>query len=926
MVPPGALQFFSGAQRLKCTTLSDVCSSAPCKLSRNFYYPAPSSASPAFRRGLTDGAHASSTWLLNCHGASGCSPLYWQSISSCSEVRTKQKEPQKRQKGNAGRSTGAELIYKAKWDVYKRHGTETAEPWGCSSHAGNPEEGALELAQGECHLRRGIVGNTVERQRPSRLEGRALLRRLWEQQGQLSPTEAANAAYFLALRKNPPEGLLQQLTACVLHKQPERHLSTLGMHRQVICPLLLRVFSLCPGVAERSTLVPLSSVVERRVGLLRLGALQLLLTDFAAIYTPEFLPLFTAAAGALRRCQDPCGKRSAPGQEEAAELQRGSRAGVMQESASNTWRRGPWGANGPQKGGPKEGLTALQAAFLLHAFGRTDLRDSALFSELLETVDAALMHLLKEEFPERPQTAELFTCLEAPEQLNGEALVMCLKGLANLHHKPSKEQLRRMVDVLGPYLLNEEPSVLGHASAPRKLPLLFGALSALSRLDAGPLVLRRLLQAACCFPLAQMGPYEPCDLLTAAVALQPIVKLAPECATAAVARIETVVRQGTSPEGPAAAAAVVAASFGTSACPARSSTAAMAAGSEMSELAVARAEDAALDVWASPGDPWASLRDSCLPPSSPFLSAAYCYVSAVGVGLAALRPALFQLHPAFRISVISLLSSLDAILHPDARPPRRIPMEIDGTGPLWQQQNAADERDVDLRAGETSRKTGTKGKEAELQEDAESEAGSTMVRLDSPAATDSCMRKTWSSAADASRSPAAGISWPPEPLHPLLRGMLQSIFYRLPCVSLRLLVELLESLRACDFNRREQREKLLPHGKTQRWHRPLMAVVAREGTRKIHQSTPDSLIRFLVLFYGELDGYSTSLDPLVYGLQRLAAVASYESLPHAQALRQLLLEALVSPSRVSILHGCLFASTFAVSAFLCLPRPLALAF
>ncbi|OEH78614.1 hypothetical protein cyc_04075 [Cyclospora cayetanensis] len=630
---------------------------------------------------------------------------------------------------------------------------------------------------------------------------------------------------------------------------------------------LLRVFSLCPGVAERSTLVPLSSVVERRVGLLRLGALQLLLTDFAAIYTPEFLPLFTAAAGALRRCQDPCGKRSAPGQEEAAELQRGSRAGVMQESASNTWRRGPWGANGPQKGGPKEGLTALQAAFLLHAFGRTDLRDSALFSELLETVDAALMHLLKEEFPERPQTAELFTCLEAPEQLNGEALVMCLKGLANLHHKPSKEQLRRMVDVLGPYLLNEEPSVLGHASAPRKLPLLFGALSALSRLDAGPLVLRRLLQAACCFPLAQMGPYEPCDLLTAAVALQPIVKLAPECATAAVARIETVVRQGTSPEGPAAAAAVVAASFGTSACPARSSTAAMAAGSEMSELAVARAEDAALDVWASPGDPWASLRDSCLPPSSPFLSAAYCYVSAVGVGLAALRPALFQLHPAFRISVISLLSSLDAILHPDARPPH------------------------------------------------------------------SCMRKTWSSAADASRSPAAGISWPPEPLHPLLRGMLQSIFYRLPCVSLRLLVELLESLRACDFNRREQRQGSSFRPKERVWTdehadlwQPLMAVVAREGTRKIHQSTPDSLIRFLVLFYGELDGYSTSLDPLVYGLQRLAAVASYESLPHAQALRQLLLEALVSPSRVSILHGCLFASTFAVSAFLCLPRPLALAF
>lgn len=60
-----------------------------------------------------------------------------------------------------------------------------------------------------------------------------LLRSVWEQQGQLSPFEAADLAYFIALRKNPPERLLHQLIAYLLHSQPERRLSVLRLHRKV---------------------------------------------------------------------------------------------------------------------------------------------------------------------------------------------------------------------------------------------------------------------------------------------------------------------------------------------------------------------------------------------------------------------------------------------------------------------------------------------------------------------------------------------------------------------------------------------------------------------------------------------------------------------------------------------------------------------
>lgn len=47
-----------------------------------------------------------------------------------------------------------------------------------------------------------------------------------------------------------------------------------------------------------------------------------------------------------------------------------------------------------------------------------------------------------------------------------------------------------------------------------------------------------------------------------------------------------------------------------------------------------------------------------------------------------------------------------------------------------------------------------------------------------------------------------------------------------------------------------------------------MHALAREGVRKMHQATCDSLVKFLVLFYVELDGYEVSLDPLIYGMQR----------------------------------------------------------
>lgn len=57
------------------------------------------------------------------------------------------------------------------------------------------------------------------------------------------------------------------------------------------------------------------------------------------------------------------------------------------------------------------------------------------------------------------------------------------------------------------------------------------------------------------------------------------------------------------------------------------------------------------------------------------------------------------------------------------------------------------------------------------------------------------------------------------PLHPLLRELLLTVFYRLAAVPFRLLVALLEALHALDFEGREKSERLTPHEKSARWER-----------------------------------------------------------------------------------------------------------
>ena len=47
-----------------------------------------------------------------------------------------------------------------------------------------------------------------------------------------------------------------------------------------------------------------------------------------------------------------------------------------------------------------------------------------------------------------------------------------------------------------------------------------------------------------------------------------------------------------------------------------------------------------------------------------------------------------------------------------------------------------------------------------------------------------------------------------------------------------------------------------------------MHALAREAVRKMHQATADSVVKFLALFYVELDGYEVSLGPLIYGMHR----------------------------------------------------------
>lgn len=79
-----------------------------------------------------------------------------------------------------------------------------------------------------------------------------LLRHVWEQQGQLSPFQAADLAYFIARRKNPPERLLHQLVSHVLHSHPERRLSVLRIHRKVVTSRLSFLVPAAPAFRVRS--------------------------------------------------------------------------------------------------------------------------------------------------------------------------------------------------------------------------------------------------------------------------------------------------------------------------------------------------------------------------------------------------------------------------------------------------------------------------------------------------------------------------------------------------------------------------------------------------------------------------------------------------------------------------------------------------
>lgn len=128
------------------------------------------------------------------------------------------------------------------WAVYKRQGTEPARPcevgearaadkqqWQAGGFASFRDPQRQRAAFEDHELLPCEAGQFITKE--TRPGGRALLRRVWEKQGHLTPAQAADTAYFLSLRPDPPEALLQQLTAYVLSKNPERSLSILGLHR-----------------------------------------------------------------------------------------------------------------------------------------------------------------------------------------------------------------------------------------------------------------------------------------------------------------------------------------------------------------------------------------------------------------------------------------------------------------------------------------------------------------------------------------------------------------------------------------------------------------------------------------------------------------------------------------------------------------------
>lgn len=132
---------------------------------------------------------------------------------------------------------------------------------------------------------------------------------------------------------------------------------------------LLRVFQLVPGVAERDVLVPLCAALQRRVSQLKPADLQLLLSDFSAIYTAQFLPFFSAAARVLKQCCQEAleplpAARQPEGQQvhEVAETATGGFNNKIKSNSSSHWVKAP--------NHRKEWLSPLQACFLLHALGK----------------------------------------------------------------------------------------------------------------------------------------------------------------------------------------------------------------------------------------------------------------------------------------------------------------------------------------------------------------------------------------------------------------------------------------------------------------------------------------------------------------------------------------------------------------------------
>ncbi|KAL8437265.1 hypothetical protein ACSSS7_001082 [Eimeria intestinalis] len=815
--------------------------------------------------------------------------------------------------------------------------------------------------------------------------GKALLHRLWKQQGRLSPSQAADAAFFLALRKNPPQALLQQLIAFVLHKNPGRCLSSLRIH----------------------------SSLQKRMQRMHLPELQLLLADLASIYSPLFLPLFTEAAKQIKKkCR-------------AADTNTDNALATAAPAAAAA------GA---------EGMTPLHAAFLLHAYGRTDCRDSDLFDLCLSRVTSAARQLLHAQralstsqqgppppsstggplqipptcsipmgpptrspypsrccFPEESQQASFVQPYgegvgEEKTKLFGEALVMCLRGLANAEHKTVDEERHIFLELLVPYLLDQQPSVLGSPPPSRRLSLLFGALSAFTRLGVGPLQVSRLMEAACSQPSETLGPYEACDLLTAALAIQPAaIAAADENASAALA--------ASLPEASAFSSATssLSAAKTPSAAVAKASTssAARQASSEASAKAERGSVDAAFppprnqrqrgSLMRSPVKSEVSWLMSSLdysadnvggslemsssnderktslffsPPSfSLFQDAMHSYTCSVGLGMEALRLSLFRMHPTFRVSVLSTLTSLKAVLPNPAKPRKpfliSLPAYPKHTHHHHHQQQQQQEQQQEQQqqrmhapasfqwpltiptahtppaaaaaaaargASTTAAPTvasatgpsaggaaeGATGAATEEATDTATEAAGNYVfqasnrvgPKEKKKENDDMCRPSINTLIIPSPSTHSGAACNRihSPLHPVLRRVLLSVFYRLPCVSLRLLVELLQALHACEYSKREEEgEQLSPHGKSARWHRPLLAALAREGVRRMHEGREESVLRFLFLFYEELDGWKISLDPLVFACNRLSRASSFEALKKQpevlSAFRGILVEA-----------------------------------